>query len=140
MPSLKQIPNWVGLKKFLHHIIFSCINVAVIQITAFQLSREPKENNMRMKDKLATSLLCGILLLLGTASIAAAQQKDPAFALQRGYRTGYSDGYMAGYANTPDLVFTNPAAGTVSVTKTSIWGNRASTSYDDVSGDLIDVG
>ena len=57
---------------------------------------------MRMKDKLATSLLCGILLLLGTASIAAAQQKDPAFALQRGYRTGYSDGYMAGYRDIID--------------------------------------
>jgi hypothetical protein len=32
------------------------------------------------------------------------------------------------------------AAGTVSVKKTNIWGNHASTSHDDVFGDLIDVG
>ncbi|HTH50982.1 MAG TPA: hypothetical protein VL501_03560 [Pyrinomonadaceae bacterium] len=32
----------------------------------------------------------------------AAQDKDPDLALQRGYRTGYSDGYMAGYRDTID--------------------------------------
>lgn len=34
--------------------------------------------------------------------IVAQQQTDPLFAIQRGYRTGYSDGYMAGYRDIID--------------------------------------
>lgn len=34
--------------------------------------------------------------------VNAAQGNDPSIALQRGYRTGYSDGYMAGYRDTID--------------------------------------
>ena len=34
----------------------------------------------------------------------AAQTQDSLFALQRGFRTGYSDGYMAGYRDTIDSI------------------------------------
>ncbi|MBV9242512.1 MAG: hypothetical protein JO314_10945, partial [Acidobacteria bacterium] len=59
---------------------------------------------MTLNGKLALSLLCVILGILAFGSVISAQQKDPTFALQRGYRTGYSDGYMAGYRDTIDSV------------------------------------
>ena len=37
----------------------------------------------------------------------SAQTKQTGVALQRGYRTGYSDGYMAGYRDTIDSVAKN---------------------------------
>lgn len=46
--------------------------------------------------------LSNILLPLSLATNASAQTKDLNIALQRGYRTGYSDGYMAGYRDTID--------------------------------------
>lgn len=43
------------------------------------------------------------LIIPGVLSVtAAAQTPDSHIALQRGYRTGYSDGYMAGYRDTID--------------------------------------
>jgi hypothetical protein len=49
------------------------------------------------------SVLLSILALPHVLSITAfAQAQDPRGALQRGFRTGYSDGYMAGYRDTID--------------------------------------
>lgn len=51
----------------------------------------------------------GLSILLSTFAMPAvfvqtvsAQTQDSLFALQRGFRTGYSDGYMAGYRDTID--------------------------------------
>jgi hypothetical protein len=52
------------------------------------------------------SVLCLLLSCLAPVAITA-QAADPLFALQRGYRTGYSDGYMAGYRDTIDTVSRN---------------------------------
>ena len=57
---------------------------------------------MRFDGKLVISLLCAVLCIPGLVLSASAQQNDPTFALQRGYRTGYSDGYMAGYRDIID--------------------------------------
>ncbi len=46
--------------------------------------------------------LSNILLPLSLTTNASAQTKDLNIALQRGYRTGYSDGYMAGYRDIID--------------------------------------
>ena len=52
---------------------------------------------------LVFSLSINLCILLGIG-LGFAQAQDPNFALQRGYRTGYSDGYMAGYRDTIDTV------------------------------------
>ncbi len=44
------------------------------------------------------------LISFVAASPVAAQTQDPQMSLQRGYRTGYSDGFMAGYKDTIDSV------------------------------------
>ena len=52
---------------------------------------------------LALSVLLSSLVFEGAAIIpVTAQSADTVGALQRGYRTGYSDGYMAGYRDTID--------------------------------------
>ncbi len=52
------------------------------------------------------SLMIGIgfaILITCTLNLAIlGQAQDPRVALQRGYRTGYSDGYMAGYRDSID--------------------------------------
>jgi len=62
---------------------------------------------MRLSPRIATTLLCTVLFSCISLNLATAQQKDENFALQRGYRTGYSDGYMAGYRDTLDAVVRN---------------------------------
>jgi len=62
---------------------------------------------MRLSPRIATTLLCTVLFSCVGLTLAAAQQKDENFALQRGFRTGYSDGYMAGYRDTIDAVTRN---------------------------------
>lgn len=60
---------------------------------------------MRLSSKSGLLVLSTILTVLAFSAgyTATAQTGDPAvFALQRGYRTGYSDGYMAGYRDTID--------------------------------------
>src|SRR6478672_10619325 len=59
---------------------------------------------MRLSPRIATTLLCTVLFSCISLNLATAQQKEGNFALQRGYRTGYSDGYMAGYRDTIDAV------------------------------------
>jgi hypothetical protein len=59
---------------------------------------------MKLSRLLAISLLS--IALYGVAA-AQTQTSSTAFALQRGYRTGYSDGYMAGYRDTIDGVARN---------------------------------
>ena len=50
---------------------------------------------------------CYIFICTFAALVPAQTQQEPLFALQRGYRTGYSDGYMAGYRDTIDSVARN---------------------------------
>lgn len=60
---------------------------------------------MRLSSKNSLLMLSTILIGLVLFSVipALSQTGDPAvFALQRGYRTGYSDGYMAGYRDVID--------------------------------------
>lgn len=45
-----------------------------------------------------------LLITLACSGLAAGQAGVSGVALQRGYRTGYSDGYMAGYRDTIDSV------------------------------------
>jgi len=48
-------------------------------------------------------VILGLCVILTSAGLAVAQQSTNLnIALQRGYRTGYSDGYMAGYRDTID--------------------------------------
>jgi hypothetical protein len=47
------------------------------------------------------------LCILFISGISAAQSQDNGIALQKGYRTGYSDGYIAGYRDTIDSVARN---------------------------------
>jgi len=48
-------------------------------------------------------VILGLCAILTSAGLAVAQQSGNLnIALQRGYRTGYSDGYMAGYRDTID--------------------------------------
>lgn len=62
---------------------------------------------MKIRRRLRIVALCTILCSLGIPTVfaapAAAHQQE-GVALQRGYRTGYSDGYMAGYRDTIDTV------------------------------------
>ncbi len=54
---------------------------------------------------LVLSILLSISTLPFTISLpVSAQTQDTNIALQRGYRTGYSDGYMAGYRDTIDSI------------------------------------
>lgn len=48
--------------------------------------------------------LLSVLLCTFSVLVPAQTQQDPLFAVQRGYRTGYSDGYMAGYRDVIDTV------------------------------------
>lgn len=63
---------------------------------------------MRMKRNISVFTLSIILNSFALSAIFAqadvAQTQDSAFAVQRGFRTGYSDGYMAGYRDTIDSV------------------------------------
>ena len=63
---------------------------------------------MKVRGRLRIVALCTILSSLAMPSIFAvpvlAQTQPEGVALQRGYRTGYSDGYMAGYRDTIDSV------------------------------------
>lgn len=56
---------------------------------------------------LLSTLLCSFAIPAMFVQTAAAQTQDALFALQRGYRTGYSDGYMAGYRDTIDSMAKN---------------------------------
>lgn len=49
-------------------------------------------------------MLSGLMFAGGSTPVVSAQTQDAAVALQRGFRTGYSDGYMAGYRDTIDSV------------------------------------
>ncbi|MFZ1700689.1 MAG: hypothetical protein WBO10_01005 [Pyrinomonadaceae bacterium] len=68
-----------------------------------------------MKLNIATRIFVLNLILMGMVfsgivvptTAAQTQTQDSMFALQRGYRTGYSDGYMAGYRDKIDSVARN---------------------------------
>jgi hypothetical protein len=62
---------------------------------------------MNSKTRFAAVSLSIILATLGCAALAFGQTEGADFALQRGYRTGYSDGYMAGYRDTIDAAARN---------------------------------
>ena len=66
---------------------------------------------MRIKRTLSafvlSTLLCSFAIPAMFVQTASAQSQDALFALQRGYRTGYSDGYMAGYRDTIDSMAKN---------------------------------
>ena len=59
---------------------------------------------MKSNKHLFAFLLSISLSTLLAATTVFTQTQDPGVALQRGYRTGYSDGYMAGYRDTVDSV------------------------------------
>ena len=49
-------------------------------------------------------ILSSLAILFAAVTAVSAQTQDSSIALQRGYRTGYSDGYMAGYRDTIDSI------------------------------------
>src|SRR5438445_6460339 len=49
-----------------------------------------------------STLLCSLVIPGALAPAASAQTQESGVALQRGFRTGYSDGYMSGYRDTID--------------------------------------
>jgi hypothetical protein len=51
-----------------------------------------------------STLLSSVAIIAVLAPLGSAQSVEANAALQRGYRTGYSDGYMAGYRDTIDSV------------------------------------
>lgn len=55
---------------------------------------------MRLNNRLPILAICVLLLATGFVSEITAQNQN--IAIQRGYRTGYSDGYMAGYRDSID--------------------------------------
>src|SRR5688500_20240871 len=59
---------------------------------------------MKLTKRFLAGALCFSLNLAAFAAVlpAAAFGEDAKVALQRGYRTGYSDGYMAGYRDSID--------------------------------------
>lgn len=60
---------------------------------------------MKQSNKLLAGILCLSINLAAFVVVpprAAFGQQDAKVALQRGYRTGYSDGYMAGYRDSLD--------------------------------------
>lgn len=62
---------------------------------------------MKIRGSLRVVALCTILSSLAMPTVFAVPvmaQTQEGVALQRGYRTGYSDGYMAGYRDTIDSV------------------------------------
>lgn len=68
-----------------------------------------------MKSNISTKIFALNLILIAMVfsgivvptTAAQTQTQDSMFALQRGYRTGYSDGYMAGYRDKIDSVARN---------------------------------
>jgi hypothetical protein len=82
------------------------------------------------KARVLYTLLAFTLFFGASAPVAFAQQTDPMFAIQRGYRTGYSDGYMAGYRDTID-------GSTRSVTKHAEY-ERADRAYNRDFGKVED--
>jgi len=58
---------------------------------------------MRLINKLRILVICVCLFSIGLPTVFG-QAQSSGVALQRGYRTGYSDGYMAGYRDTIDSV------------------------------------
>lgn len=61
-----------------------------------------RPNNISMAKGVFCLLAFALFLGSTSVSLVAQQQTDPAFAINRGYRTGYSDGYMAGYRDIID--------------------------------------
>ncbi len=61
---------------------------------------------MKIRRTLGVFVLSTLLSIFAMPAVfvhtVSAQTQDSLFALQRGYRTGYSDGYMAGYRDTID--------------------------------------
>ena len=68
------------------------------------MTGETKGETMRVKRTLSifilSTILSGVALPAIVVQAATVQTQDSSFALQRGFRTGYSDGYMAGYRDT----------------------------------------
>lgn len=67
---------------------------------------------MKFRGNLRVAALCTVLITLAmpsafSAPVLAQTQSNDGVALQRGYRTGYSDGYMAGYRDTIDSASKN---------------------------------
>lgn len=62
---------------------------------------------MNSKKHISVFLLSIVLSVLSISVASFGQTQDTGIALQRGYRTGYSDGYMAGYRDTIDSVARN---------------------------------
>lgn len=56
---------------------------------------------MKLSRNISVVILSTLLTIL-TLSVIAAAQSQNGIALQRGYRTGYSDGFMAGYKDIVD--------------------------------------
>lgn len=65
------------------------------------------KRNASLQIVVLSIVLTGLVFSGIVVPTASAQAQDPLFALQRGYRTGYSDGYMAGYRDTIDSVAKN---------------------------------
>src|SRR5690348_3983908 len=61
--------------------------------------------NSRLSLRISLLAVCLSTFLLAPALFA--QTNDPLFALQRGYRAGYSDGYMGGYRDSIDTLAKN---------------------------------
>ena len=66
---------------------------------------------MRLRKKLSivvlSTLLSSLIIPAVFVPAVSAQTQDTFFALHRGFRTGYSDGYMAGYRDTIDSLAKN---------------------------------
>lgn len=65
------------------------------------------KRNTSLRILVLSIVLTGLVFSGMVVPPASAQTQDTLFALQRGYRTGYSDGYMAGYRDTIDSVAKN---------------------------------
>lgn len=65
------------------------------------------KRNTSLRIVVLSIVLTGMVFSGMVVPLASAQTQDALFALQRGYRTGYSDGYMAGYRDTIDSVAKN---------------------------------
>lgn len=65
------------------------------------------KSNRVLRAVLLSISLCSIALPGVLTPVVFAQSADTNIAIQRGYRTGYSDGYMAGYRDTIDSVARN---------------------------------
>ena len=67
------------------------------------------KRNPSLRISVLSIVLTGLFLSGLIAPITSGQTQDSLIAVQRGYRTGYSDGYMAGYRDTIDTVARNYA-------------------------------